>query len=96
MVFFLKSDLITAVKGRPVESKGSDGNKAAERQTQKRVLQLLQQIGPTSYNLLFLQFELHNGFLQGAVDELLHGNSSRWTVKKWCTSLTQVTVFSMT
>jgi hypothetical protein len=56
-----------------VESKGSDENKAAERQTQKKVLQLLQQIGPTNYNLLFLQFEPYNGFLQEAIDELLHG-----------------------
>ena len=51
---------------------GNGGNKAAERQTQKKVLQLLQQVGPTKYQLLLVQFELHNGYLQDAVDGLLH------------------------
>ena len=51
---------------------GNGGNKAAERQIQKRVLQVLQQVGPTNYNLLFLQFEFHNGYLPDAVNKLLH------------------------
>jgi hypothetical protein len=55
-----------------VECKGDGGNKAAERQIQKRVLQLLQQVGPTNYNVLILQFGLHNGSLQPAVNKLLH------------------------
>jgi hypothetical protein len=54
-----------------VESKDNGGNQAA-RQLQKKVLLLLQQVGPTNYNLLFTQFDFHNGVLQGAVDELLH------------------------
>jgi hypothetical protein len=56
-----------------VERKGDGGNKAAERHIQKRVLQLLQQVGPTNYDLLILQFDFHNSVLEGAVDELLHG-----------------------
>jgi hypothetical protein len=54
-----------------VECIGNGGNQAAERQIQKKVLQLLQQVGPTHYNLLFLQFDFHNGSVQGAVDTLL-------------------------
>ena len=50
----------------------SDGGNKATRHIQKTVLQLLQQVGPTNYNLLFVQFELHNGYVQGAIDELLH------------------------
>jgi hypothetical protein len=56
-----------------VECKGNGGNQMAERQIQKKVLQLLQQVGPTNYDLLFLQFDFHNGSLQGAIDKLLHG-----------------------
>ena len=55
-----------------MECEGNGWNKAAERQIQKTILQLLQQIGPTNYNLLFEQFDFHNGYLQGALDELLH------------------------
>jgi hypothetical protein len=55
-----------------VGCEGNGGNKAAERQTAKKVLQLLQQVGPTNYNLLFVQFKLHNGYLQSAIDTLLH------------------------
>ena len=54
-----------------MECKGNGGNKAAERQIQKRVLQLLQQVGPTNYNLLFVQFDFHNGYLPEAVNQLL-------------------------
>ena len=39
---------------------------AAERQIQKQVLQLLQQVGPTNYNLLLVQFDLYSGYLEGA------------------------------
>ena len=53
-----------------MECEVSGGNKAAERQIQKKVLQLLQQVGPTNYNILMLQFGLHNGVLQNAVNEL--------------------------
>ena len=53
------------------ESNG--GNKAAERQTQKKVLQLLQQVGPTNHVLLSAQFHCHNGYIEGAVAELLRG-----------------------
>ena len=55
-----------------MECKGDGGDKATRR-IQKKGLQLLQQVGPTNYNLLFLQFELHNGYVRGAIDELLHG-----------------------
>ena len=49
-----------------------DGRNKATRHIQKKVLQLLQQVGPINYNLLFLQFELHNGYVLGAIQELLH------------------------
>lgn len=54
-----------------MECKGNGGN--VERQIQKKVLQLLQQVGPTNYTLLFVQFDFHNGYVQGAIDQLLHG-----------------------
>jgi hypothetical protein len=38
---------------------------------QKKVLRLLQQVGPTNYNVLLVQFDFHNGYLQGAVGKLL-------------------------
>jgi hypothetical protein len=54
-----------------VGCEGNGGNKAAERQIHKKVLQLLQQVGPTNYNVLLVQFDFHNGYLQSAVDKLL-------------------------
>jgi hypothetical protein len=55
-----------------VGCEGNGGTKVAERQTQKKILQLLQQVGPTKYQLLWVQFEFHNGYLQDAVEGLLH------------------------
>ena len=57
-----------------MDHRNGPGGEAAERQIQKRILQLLQQIGPTNYNLLFLQFDFHDGYLEGAVEKLLDGN----------------------
>ena len=53
--------------------KSNGGNQAAERHIQKKVLQLHQQVGPTNYKLLFVQFDFHNGYLKNAIDELLRG-----------------------
>lgn len=44
---------------------------ATQRQLQKIVLQLLQQVGPINYNLLCLQVDFHNGLAVGVLGELM-------------------------